>query len=944
VSQAARARESALRAVLDLISRSRDDGQPVFRMILKSALHLCEATVAELFLATEDRVAVDLVEVASLTDRPPQVDSHRRLFTDTGSKLIEAVVTGRVVHLDDVTDTDRYRNGGPAYRRALAGQRTTLLVPLLSARGVIGALCLWRSEVKPFTADEIALVETFAAQAVIAIENAQHFRELQTRLKREAATREVLEVISRSRDDDAPVFDLLVKSAQALCDAPISALILVDPVRNTLSLAAHCGYSETAVALFASGAMRLDAEHSYAAKAIVERTMINLPDLAESELYRAGSPIVRTMVDEVGIRSVMFVPLMSGGEAIGNFSLLRFDNRPFADKHVELVRTFAAQAVIAIENVRQFRELKDSLEHQEATSDILRVISQSREDETRVFDLILEKAAVLCDADQGGLVIVNEARTHIRLMADWGHDRTAWQPGTEFSLDLPLPIMATIRTAEVVHIEDYSQSDAYKDRDPIAVRMVETEGHRTRLIVPLLQNGIAIGGISLSRREVRSFTPDEIALVQTFAAQAVIAIENVRQFRELQARLAREAATREILEVISASRDDETPVFDAILRNAVRLCNSRLAGLNLGRRGDSHIRLAATVGWSAEAAAAYVTSPLPMDGDVSFIARSILDKELIHIPDMQRSELYLRGTGPALAIASVGVRAMLIVPLVLGDQAIGAISLHRLEAEPFTPAQIDLVQSFAAQAVIAIENVRQFKALEALNAELGDRVQDQVGEIERMGRLKRFLPSAVADAVVSSGSEKMLKSHRALLGVLFADIRGFTAFCETAEPEETIEVLQTYHEEMGRLIEAHHAGVDHRMGDGIMVLFNDPLPCDDPAGAAVGLAVAMRARMAELCAKWKKMGYRLGFGVGISLGYATVGMVGAGGRHDYTASGTAVNLAARLCDEAADGEILLSPRAAIAVEGVWSVESRGARSLKGIREPVEMFGVTGAAG
>ena len=246
--------------------------------------------------------------------------------------------------------------------------------------------------------------------------------------------------------------------------------------------------------------------------------------------------------------------------------------------------------------------------------------------------------------------------------------------------------------------------------------------------------------------------------------------------------------------------------------------------------------------------------------------------------------------------------------------------------------------------MIAIENTQQLYALEertrevqALNTSLEQRVQDQVGEIERMGRLKRFLPAAVANTVVSRGSEKLLNSHRALLGVLFCDIRGFTAFCETAEPEETIEVLQTYHEEMGKLINDHGAGVDHRMGDGIMVLFNDPLPCDDPAGDAVRLAIDMRQRMVEICKKWKRLGHRLGFGVGVSLGYATVGMVGYEGRYDYTASGTAVNLAARLCDRAEDGEILLSPRAYTAVEDDYKCEATGEVNLKGIRAPVEVY-------
>ena len=257
-----------------------------------------------------------------------------------------------------------------------------------------------------------------------------------------------------------------------------------------------------------------------------------------------------------------------------------------------------------------------------------------------------------------------------------------------------------------------------------------------------------------------------------------------------------------------------------------------------------------------------------------------------------------------------------------------------------------LVQSFAAQAVIAVDNVQQFKTLEArteevqaLNLDLESRVEAQVGELERLGRLKRFLSPQVVDAVVSSGNESLLSSHRALIAVLFCDIRGFTAFCETAEPEETIEVLQTYHEEMGKLINSHGAGVDHRSGDGIMVIFNDPLPCDDPAGDALRMALAMRERMAKLCKDWRRLGHKLGFGVGISLGYATVGMVGSEGRYDYTASGTAVNLAARLCDEAADGEILLSPRAYAAVEDQFAAESTGEVSLKGIHAAVEVFRV-----
>ena len=572
----------------------------------------------------------------------------------------------------------------------------------------------------------------------------------------------------------------------------------------------------------------------------------------------------------------------------------------------------------------------------QATREILEIISQSRSDEKPVFDAILRNAAHLSGASQANLCLLDDARTQWHLAAHYGDGLRHLSVGkTTRLLDSNLVPATTMRTGEVVHVEDLTKTDLYLGGDPGRVAMVEKEGMRTILGVPLLLNGQPIGCITLFRREVQAFSQGEIALLETFAAQAVIAIENVRQFREVQTRLEREAATREILQVISQSPEDEQPVFDTILQKASQLCHVPDTVLMLLTPDGTHYRIRAHHGTTrvdlAEQREWAIADPLP-------ISQSFREARTIHIDDMTQSAPYLAGDPTyRRMVDEEGLLVRLLVSLMLQGKAFGVIALSRYERVPFSRGEIDLIETFAAQAVIAIENVRQFRALEALNAELGNRVEEQVGEIERMGKLKRFLPTAVADTVVSSGSEDMLKSHRALLGVLFCDIRGFTAFCETAEPEETIEVLQTYHEEMGKLINDHGAGVDHRMGDGIMVLFNDPIPCEDPAGDAVRLAVAMRSKMVELCRKWKRLGHRLGFGVGVSLGYATVGMVGYEGRSDYTASGTAVNLAARLCDLAEDGQILLSTRAAIAVEDDFPAESTGEVSLKGIREPVEVF-------
>lgn len=587
-------------------------------------------------------------------------------------------------------------------------------------------------------------------------------------------------------------------------------------------------------------------------------------------------------------------------------------------------------------------------EREAATREIIKVISQSRDDERPVFDVILETAARLCDAPFACLFRVNSERTHLTIPSSYG-TRAQF---VDFINNDPVPLDPEVAvTARAVvekrtqQLADFRDDSVYQTGQPHRVHAVEVEGIRTVLAVPLLIGDEAIGVIILYRREVAPFVDEDVRLVEIFAAQAAIAIENVRQFRELQTRLEREAATREILQVISQSRDDEAPVFEAILENACKLCDAPLAYLSMATEDRTHVISPARRGAFAKFGTTLDNLRVPLADSRLALARAISECRVFREDDIADHELYASGDPDRVSmVEDEGARSLMVVPLISKDMGIGSITLYRRKVDPFQDDDVTLIEGFAAQAVIAVENVRQFKALERLNAELGHRVEEQVEEIERIGKLKRFLPAAVADTVVNQGSEKMLSSHRALLGVLFCDIRGFTAFCETAEPEETIEVLQTYHEEMGKLINAHGAGVDHRMGDGIMVLFNDPLPCDEPAGDAVRLAVAMRERMAELCGKWKRLGHRLGFGVGVSLGYATVGMVGFEGRFDYTASGTAINLAARLCDEADDGEILLSPRAGIAVEDDFRVESRGDLSLKGIREPVEVFRLVGAVG
>ena len=235
----------------------------------------------------------------------------------------------------------------------------------------------------------------------------------------------------------------------------------------------------------------------------------------------------------------------------------------------------------------------------------------------------------------------------------------------------------------------------------------------------------------------------------------------------------------------------------------------------------------------------------------------------------------------------------------------------------------------------------QSEELARWNRTLEQRVADQLTEIERMHRLRRFLSPQIAELIVSSGGESVLESHRREITVVFCDLRGFTGFSETAEPEEVIKVLREYHETLGKLIHKYEATLERFAGDGLMVWFNDPLPCQDPSLRAVRMAVEMRDDVAVLADKWRKHGHELGFGVGIAQGYATLGRIGYEGRFDYAAIGTVVNLAARLCGEAADGQILIDRKVQAAVETLADTQQAGQLTLKGLHRPVATFNVTG---
>ncbi|MEM6371824.1 MAG: GAF domain-containing protein, partial [Pseudomonadota bacterium] len=357
-----------------------------------------------------------------------------------------------------------------------------------------------------------------------------------------AAMREILDVISQNQDDVQPVFEAVLRRAATLSGAPMSSINIIDEDRKQARLVAHWGeelrmlkVGQTVWSLEFDGA-----EDRYTEVSMRDGVVTHCPDLMDTPRYRDGEATRHEIVHAEGLRTFLAVPLMRQGQAIGNIALYRREVQPFTDDEIALVETFATQAVNAIENVRQFREVQTRLEREKGMAEVLQLISTSREDEVPVFDLILKQAAALCQADAAALVLGREGDAHQSLVA--AHDvdpatQKVYDEG-QVSMDPAISIAArAIVTGKPVHVPDMAETDGYRNGNSHFVTVVDDTGIRTNLFVPLVTSGGGIGALILFRKEVRPYTADEIALVETFAAQAVIAIENVRQFREVQTRL-----------------------------------------------------------------------------------------------------------------------------------------------------------------------------------------------------------------------------------------------------------------------------------------------------------------------------------------------------------------------------------------------------------------------
>ena len=535
-----------------------------------------------------------------------------------------------------------------------------------------------------------------------------------------------------------------------------------------------------------------------------------------------------------------------------------------------------------------------------------------------VFDAIVESASRLCDAVfsvvwryDGDLLHYVASHNFTPELLDYVFKMYPKRP------DRSVAAGRAILDGRIAHLPDLRADRAY------AHEVTLIGNWRASLAVPMLRDGKPVGAISVGKAEAVPFSERQIQLLSTFADQAVIAIENVRLFeaeqkrtRELSEALEQQTATSEVLKVISSSPSDLRPVFQSMLENSVRICEAKFGQMFLCE-GDNvrvvaHLGVpAALVEWDAQRD---TFRPAAEGG----LARAIRTKNIIHIADFMSEQ-------PSIPVVKLGgARSYIAVPMLKENEIVGVIVIYRQEVRPFSEKQIDLVQNFAAQAVIAIENARLLNDLNKLNQQLEQRVADQVSEIERTGRLRRFLPPQVADLIVASGTDKQLESHRREITALFCDLRGFTGFSESSDPEDVMALLREYHAAIGEIINKYGGTLERYAGDGVMVVFNDPIPVDNPALQAVLMAIEMRAAIGTLIEKWRRLGHEIGFGIGVAHGFATLGTIGFEGRFDYAAIGTVSNVASRLCDEAKPGQILISPRVLMAVEEAHNASNRSA--------------------
>jgi GAF domain-containing protein len=746
--------QTASAEVLRVISSSPGDLKPVFDSMLANALRICEARFGNLWLreGNQFRIVTDLGGSQEYHD---QLFSEPLITPDPRSAIGQIAETGEVVQIEDISKAPTYGMKMRVTTVEIGKGRTLVGVPMLKSDEVVGVIAIYRQEVRPFTDKQIALVKNFAAQAVIAIDNARLLNELRQSLEQQTATSEVLSVISSSPGELEPVFQTMLENATHICEAKFGFLWLAE--RDGFRAVAFHNVPPALAAGRRHDQIIHFGPETPIGRVIETRQPVHVADIRSEPAYVEGFRPLLELADIGGGRTLLTVPMLKENEVVGAFAIYRQEVRPFTDKHIALIENFAAQAVIAIENARLLNELRqrtddltESLEQQTATSEVLRAISSSTGDLQPVFDAMLTNATRLCGANYGTLWL-HEGDHRMRAAALYGNLPEAflktWGVGTVFRPKPSVPSARAMSGRKPVQLVDLKEDQSYLDGDPLAVAAADVAGIRSIISVPMVKDDVAIGAMTIYRREVSPFTEKQTELVSNFAAQAVIGIENTRLLNELQQRttdltesLEQQTATSKVLEVISRSAFDLQAVFETVVESSVRLCGADRAFIF--RFDGELLRMTVAFNNASQEWKEYLAQHPTRPGRDSAAGRAALQRRTVHIPDVQADHEYTFG-----AKNVEKVRTVLAVPILKGEDLLGVVVIYHLEVRPFTEKQIALVETFADQAAIAIDNVR-------LLDELQQSLQQQTATADMLKLISRstFDLKSVLNTLVESAA------------------------------------------------------------------------------------------------------------------------------------------------------------------------------------------------
>jgi GAF domain-containing protein/nitrogen-specific signal transduction histidine kinase len=698
--------------VLKTMSASPGDPQPVFDLIVRQAQAQCNSASAALY-EFDGMIHCRSFASGVLSSEDIEAYSHQfpmPLEQTSNHALTVSIRDRRIVHIRDAGAAEEISTISRDQ-----GVQSAIVLPLITTDGAVGCIALSELRIGGYSDAQIALLQTFAEQAVIAIRSAETYRALQARttdlqasLEYQTATSDVLKVISRSTFDLQPVLETVLLKAARLCDAEFGVI----STREGDAFRVGSVYSNSPEYHAIVGGRLVPAERgTVIGRTAVEGRIVHIldigadPDYAIPEILEAG-----------GARTCLGVPLLRERAVVGVISLARPRVEAFTEQQIELVSTFADQAVIAMENARLLTETREALEQQTATAELLQTINSSPGDPSPVFDAMLDKALRLCGAAFGALRTFDGETIH-QVASRNLPPRYAEYWNKAVRLDPTNTVFrAAVLEQRTVQIEDMAADESYRAGSPIAVAGVELGGVRTLVHVPLIKDNITLGVLTVFRQEVKLFSDKELGLLQNFAAQAVIAMENARLLTEQQEALEQQTATAEVLQVINANPGNLAPVFDAMLEKAIRLCDA--ANGNLAIFDGTRFHLAATHYGGAEYSIPF-TSIVPEPG--SAFERVVKGERVVQILDLVDTDAYRKRVPSRVALVeNLKARTALWVALHNDNAVVGVFVIFRRVARPFSDKQIALLQNFAAQAVIAMENARliteQREALEQQTA------------------------------------------------------------------------------------------------------------------------------------------------------------------------------------------------------------------------------------